>query len=420
MTTLIAPALLLALHLVLRLALLLAPAPQGEPAASGAASAPVQASTSPSLASHQLRLLDLGRDAAESIPVDPHERDRARVQEVVARAAITLGDLKRAERCAGEITTWRRGAVYGELAAVYAERGDRGEAERFMRLAQDLGPRVLDWQRDRIRVGVARAQAILGEAERVRELEALVSDAERGKITAARAANATPEQFAAIVEDVRRATASGSLDATANALETCIELAKSLDADEGRWAEIDAIFSAANGKVARELYIGALLRLADVRLDDVAAHAIAREKAGALIAQAKSVRDAVRWAAESELPITASIARSVARADGNDAGISELERGIAAFKSNEESVANVFRGQALRPAAEALLALGARDRAIEVYRWAIEAGALNPNARPRAEDLAQTCASIAVAGVEPDEAMWSRLQAIRAGLVDPW
>ncbi|MFM7259401.1 MAG: hypothetical protein ACKO3W_02240 [bacterium] len=395
-------------------------APNAVTAAATAPNAAPEPATVPDLAAHRKQLLDLGRDAAESIPVDPHERDRARVQEVVAQAAITLGDLKRAERCAEQITTWRRGAVHGELAAVYAERGDRAEAERFMRLAQELGPRILDWQRDRIRVGVARAQAILGETERVRELEAVVNEAERGKITAARAAKATPEQFGAILEDVRRATASGSLDATAAALETCAELAALLDADESRWSEIDAVFTAANGKVARELYIGALLRLADVRLDDVAVHAAAREKASTLIAQAKAVRDAVRWATESELPITASIAQRMARAEGRDAGVAELERGVAAFKENEEHVANVFRGQALRPAAEAFVALGAHDRAIEIYRWAIEAGALNPNARPRAEDIAQTCASLAISGIEPDEAMWARLAAIRAGLTTPW
>lgn len=368
----------------------------------------------------RVRLLDLGRDSAEAIPVDPHERDRARVQEVVAMAALRLGDLRRTERCAREITTWRRGSVYGELAAAHAAKGDRPEAERFIRAAQELGPRVLDWQRDRIRVGVARAQALLGEAERVRELEALVGDAERGKITATRAAKATPEQFAAMIEDVRKATASGSLDATANALETCIGLAAALDADEARWSEIDAVFGSVNGKIAREIYIGALLRLADVRLDDVELVAGARDQARALVARATAVRDEVRWAPESELPITASIARRIARLDGNDAGVAELERGLASFKANEERVANVFRAQALRPAAETMVDLGGRERAVEIFRWAIEAGALNPNARPRAEDLAQTCASLAVAGIEPDEAMWSRLGAIRAGLVDPW
>ncbi len=361
------------------------------------------------------RLLDLGRDAADAIPTDPHERDRARVQEVVARAAVALGDVARGEDFATNITTWRRGVVYSDLAVSAAKAGDRVSAERFIARAESLGPRVLDWQRDRIRVGVAQAEALLGEADRVRDLEALVGDAERGKITATRAATATPEQFAAILEDIRKSVASGSLDATINALEACVQLATMLDGDEVRWSEIESVFTAANGKIARELYIHALLRLADVRLDDGA-----KTAAVALIERARAVRDEVRWAPESELPITAALARRIARAQGDDAGVSALETGIAAFKANEEAVANVFRAQALRPAAEAFVAFGARDRAVEIYRWAIEAGALNPNARPRAEDLAQTCASLAISGTEPDEAMWTRLAAIRAGLSTPW
>ena len=49
-----------------------------------------------------------------------------------------------------------------------------------------------------------------------------------------------------------------------------------------------------------------------------------------------------------------------------------------------------------------------------------EGGALNPNARPRAEDLAQTTASLARSAIEPDAAMGKRRREIRAGLVEPW
>ena len=51
---------------------------------------------------------------------------------------------------------------------------------------------------------------------------------------------------------------------------------------------------------------------------------------------------------------------------------------------------------------------------------AIEAGTINPNSRPRAEDLSATCASIALAGIEPDASIRQRIERARAGLADPW
>jgi hypothetical protein len=70
--------------------------------------------------------------------------------------------------------------------------------------------------------------------------------------------------------------------------------------------------------------------------------------------------------------------------------------------------------------AEAYAAMGDRAAALAVYREAIAAGVGNPNSRPRAEDLAATCTSMARADIEPDDALWARIRTIRDGLGDPW
>jgi hypothetical protein len=64
--------------------------------------------------------------------------------------------------------------------------------------------------------------------------------------------------------------------------------------------------------------------------------------------------------------------------------------------------------------------MGDAKTAREVYARAIDDGVENPNARPRAEDLVATCCSLALQGVEPDAATWSRLRKIHEELREPW
>jgi hypothetical protein len=66
--------------------------------------------------------------------------------------------------------------------------------------------------------------------------------------------------------------------------------------------------------------------------------------------------------------------------------------------------------------AEAYQALGHTEAALMVYKRAAIEGALNPNVRPRAEDLASTCCSMAESGAEPDGGLWEKLAEIQAGL----
>jgi hypothetical protein len=64
--------------------------------------------------------------------------------------------------------------------------------------------------------------------------------------------------------------------------------------------------------------------------------------------------------------------------------------------------------------------MGDTAAALAVYKQAVEAGMENPNSRPRAEDLAATCCSMAVHAVQPDAELFARIREICAGLSDPW
>lgn len=362
----------------------------------------------------QIELIEFGFEAASRIPVDPHERDRARVQEIVATTALAIGMKTRGMAFANDIANWRKGVIYGELAIDAAKAGRADAVATFSRLARTAVAGAQQWQSDRVLSKLAQAQVWLGKETEAAEIEKAFGEAEKGKVAAVLATRPGAD-FDAAANEAERAIATGNFELTANALLICAELAERNDVDEARWSRIMDLVGRAKGKVAREIHIRAYLALADAR--------IARQspaEARALIDSAKALRDEVRWTPDAELPITADIAWRIAAAGDRAAGLAELDRGLESFIANQDAVADIFRAGALCPAAEAFGALGESTRALEVYRLAVEAGALNPNARPRAEDLAQTAASLARAGIAPDDAMWKRLREIRSGLVDPW
>ena len=200
-----------------------------------------------------------------------------------------------------------------------------------------------------------------------------------------------------------------------NAIETAVELAAKSKGDEARWARIVELLGKTRGRIPRDLELKSYLRLADVRIAQES-----KDPARALIATATGLRDGARWTPDAALPLSAEIARRLQAVGDAEAARAEIEAGLAGFQAGIDAVADVFRAEAMRPAAEALATMGAVDRAREVFAALIEEGAGNPNARPRAEDLALTAASLARAGIEPDEAMWARLRGIREGLVAPW
>jgi hypothetical protein len=364
-------------------------------------------------------LLEFGFEAASAIPREPHERDRARVQEVVASTFIAVGEPVRAAACALQITNWRKGSVFGDLAIDCARKGLVDSAKTYARYALEAVAEgrdgVQDWQRDRVRVKAAQAYAWLGDGSKASVLEQGVGEPEMGKVDAVEAAKSDGSDFDTRLEAALAAVNTMNFDLTVNAIESAVELAAKSKGDEARWARIVDLLGKTRGRIPRDLELKSYLRLADVRIAQES-----KDPARALIATATGLRDGARWTPDAALPLSAEIARRLHAVGDAEAARAEIEAGIAGFQAGIEAVADVFRAEAMRPAAEALVAMGAVERAREVFAALVEEGARNPNARPRAEDLALTAASLARAGIEPDEAMWARLRGIREGLVAPW
>lgn len=413
----------------LALALLcFAAAPRGDviPADAGAAAQASTLSDAP-LASWRVELLELAFDAASALPLQPHVKTRCSAQESVAVACLRLDQPQRALRYGERIENWRRGAVLADYAYYCVERGATADVPAVLERAEALvhalesDPDEQAWRPDRIRVKIAATHALLGERERAAELTRDLAPSEAGKLEAleARRADADRAKGAEKVDEsiraLRAVVAAGDSDATRNALDVCTELVDRFWADAELRGRLEAAMEQAWTRAPRMVHIEVSMRLAEIALEhDDPRVALAQ------VAQAEAVLGSARWRAEDRVATMARLAGLRFRAGDAEGARAQALATEIAYEKEREQISSVFRARALRPLAEAYCAMGDAKQALATYARVAEEGALNPNARPRAEDLSATCLSLASHELEPDANLLARLHEIRAALTDPW
>jgi hypothetical protein len=402
------------------------PAPAAHSASSGTLDAAIP--------QFQSRLLELAFQAASAMPLEPHIKDRSRAQEAVVAACLELDQPQRARRFSEGIENWRRGSAQADLALYLARRGDEQAARECLELATRViesapaasdapqaeelgedGEPVQEWRLDRVRARIAGAYLWLGERERARELGADLVDSEAGHLAAVKAMLSDEQAFDRQMQANDAIIEHGNLDQLRNVLATSVQLFERFYGDQRRRAAAEQRIRACSGKVPRDHYVGVLMQLAESALAQGDA-----DGARALVDETRALVAGASWTAELRLPLLARLAGLRHRTGDSAAARAELDAARAEFARQYAGIFDIYRAGVLRPLAEAYLTLGDRATALEVYKQAVEEGVQNPNSRPRAEDLAATCTSLAVHGLEPDASLWARLVEVRDELGSPW
>jgi tetratricopeptide (TPR) repeat protein len=411
-----------------------------DPAPTQAAEAALQPSAARPIADAPLagfrwRLLDLAFEAASALPAHPHIKTRSRAQEDVVQACLELGQLRSAQGYVERIGNWRKGSASADLARLLVEQGALDEARKYLATSQEIADKLdyalvnemedegiespQDWQRDQIRVKIAQALALHGEDAKADELEAGVVEAEAGRVDLVRARRASLEDFEVLMPELEELIPGSSFDRARNALEVCAALFDRFYGDPARRARIEAALRAPNAKLPEDVRIASLRRAAEVALDHQnPEHAL--QFVLAADARVKGVCAGAGWMPEHEIPLRAALAGLRHRCGDRPGAEAEMAAAVALYEAQRANIVEIYRAGALRPLAEAAMSMGDAAAALAFYRRAIEEGAVNVNARPRVEDLVATCLSMAREAIEPDEASWQRIRAIRAELKAPW
>lgn len=366
------------------------------------------------LASYQAELLDIAFAAASAMPVFPHIKNRSRAQEEVVTACLELDQPQRAVRYIEQIENWRRGAGYADLALHCAQQRARGEVEPYLALAAQIAEKNEDWRKDRIKAKIAAARVYLGQSA-TRPKQQSIPPSERGVVILAEAMTCAPESFDAQMEFLEKLIATEDFDIVKASLEACAELYSRSYDDPGMRTRLEERIKASWGSLPVFVRVELMMALADAALD----HGD-RAKALEWANEAKATMDAAQWQPRFGVPLMAKVAQRRFLAGDEAGAYADAQAALDLFNSSRETIVNIYRAEVIRPLAEAYHAMGEPAKALDLYKQAVEAGMENPNSRPRAEDLAATCCSMALHAFEPDTALWDRIREIRDCLGDPW
>lgn len=386
------------------------------PAATSDAAAATQVRPSATPAASEATV-DRAMQAASAMnkSITSHARLRARLQRDVAATALELGMIDAALRYADSVEDWRRGEVLAMAAQRLARSGYTARAEATLQKALPFVPTIDGWMQERLCTEIGLAYALLGRPEEARRFAARAPAELTGQVEACLTTVLPPEEIDRQCDAFDRAIATGSLDIVRSGVDGHFAAWDRVRGDAARRARCEQAIRAALDRLPLDLRVSMRLRLAAAL--DAAGRA---EDARKDLDDADRLFQTLSLSPEVSGPLARDLAKAFVRVERRERALQLLSALVATYERNPAAIVDMERAEFLCPLAEGLLAAGDRDAAMRVWTLAIEAGALNPNARPRAEDLCRTGLSMARCGVEPTSAMNARMAEIQAGLKDPW
>jgi len=384
---------------------------QAEPAPASLLDAP--------LAAWRRQLLELSFDAVSAMPTVPHLKNRCRNQEEVVQVCLQLGQELLAERYIRQIADWRRGPCEADLAIHLLERGAGELAEPFLAAARQslekAGEDMQPWRRDRLRAKLARAELLQGREVEAKASLAGIDPVQVAEFEVELAKRSDEASFGAQLKALDRVFEAGNFDAVRSALQVSVAL---YERYHGKPEQQDAFAERAltgYPKLPQLARLEVLVQLVEAALrhDDPTAAKRLLPKGDALVAGSN-------WLPDDEFPWRGRLAGLWGRAGANDQAQKAIAAALAKFDEERERMPDIYRSRCLRALAAASQHAGDTKGALRLSKSAAEEGVVNPNSKPRAEDLAGLCLMMAQEGIEPDAALLARLQTIRKGLSQPW
>lgn len=365
--------------------------------------------------SWQADLLAQSMQVASSLQTKAHARVKARLQKDVAATAIDVGMIDVGIRYADAIEDWRRGEALALAAQALARKGDRASAESCVAKAVQVAASTEPSKQERLNIEIALAMALLGNADQARQFGARAAQDLTGQVEAQLASQVPIDELDRQCDAFDRAISTGSFDIVHSGVDGYFSVWSRVRSDPARGARAEKAIRGAFAALPPSMQIDTHLRLADA-LDAIGQHDACMQELQTATTQLREGD----FLPDTLGPLARDVALARARHGDAPQARELLADMLARYERAPTAMVDIERADYLRPLAEALQDLGDREQALRIWTLALEAGSVNPNARPRAEDLCLTSLSMVRCGAKPTEGMRTRMADIQNGLKAPW
>ena len=348
-------------------------------------------------------------------------KSRGWLQEELVEALLEAGGpVGLAREWADGISNWRGALGVAAISVHLAKAGDEQAAKAALEAARTLesaltGSSEQGWRRNRVRARIALAYAVLGDKATAAGIQARIDATEGGMLSVYAASVLDRELIEVQAEQLFELAAAGTSDEARFALEAVSVFYGRVHGDE---------------ELRERLYAGLLEHWKQVplvpriELLDLFARSDVGNGAPALAAaKIDRIEEMVRTnkvLLEDQVALRARVALLRGLAGQREAGADMADEALAKYDEVRESINSIWRGRALRPLAEAYASLGQRMIASDLYERALAEAVINPNSRPRVEDLVRVSISITRSGIEPTRSLELALERVAKGLGEPW
>ncbi|RPI62541.1 MAG: hypothetical protein EHM48_03915, partial [Planctomycetaceae bacterium] len=262
---------------------------------------------------------------------------------------------------------------------------------------------------------IAQAYFCMGQTDKAKQFEANVESSEAGKVARVRAMQADEATFDAEIKALDACVASKNFDALRNTLESSTQLYDRFYGNAERRNLIENKLKESWKTMPLLVRIEILMELSRI-----ATQHGDKAKAMELAGEIQEIVDGATWPTTYRIVLAARVALAQFQAGDSAKSRTTADAALSLFDTERDQIIDIERAQCLLPLAETYKAMGDTSAALTVYKRAIENSVINPNSRPRAEDLSAICRSMAKHAVEPDAAMWSSIRKSNKELGHPW
>lgn len=371
------------------------------------------------------RLLDLASSAVEKMPADPHFKNKARIQYELVGCALDLGEAGWAEAYADQGLYWQRGASFADIALHCARAGDAPAAEKNLSKAEEwfkanepafkAKETEQEWRLNRVKTKIILAGAALGREGVEKQYGMGLGLADLSQLVRQKAMSGAKDDCAAAMEQLNALAGSGEFDAVNASMEGWVELYGLHYGDETLRRTIREQIGQYCTNTPFVVQIGLFTRLGEAALaHGGSVEALADADVAAQLLEKRQNPPRFR------IPLAANIAALRYRAGEEGPGLEALSGCMDLFDEQSRLILNIDQAGILCSVAEAYQKIGETGKALELYDRAITAGQINPNSRPRTEDISRICCSMARSGIDPTDMIFQRLGKMNNDLGTPW